>query len=71
MPPAPAPETSGDSIEQGVRRINQMAMAMGLRPLDVKEIEQILSQAEPPTPIRGIKTKSPPLVPTAIPMGSQ
>lgn len=57
--------SQGDHIEKGIRRINRMAMDTGFGPLNMKEIEMILSRATPPTSINGVEP-NPGAVPSAL-----
>lgn len=51
----PGPRSRVDPIEEGVRRIFQMTVAAGFKPLSTQDIEQILEKVEPPRAMPGVK----------------
>lgn len=56
-PQSAVPQEDGDPIERGLRHINTLTVAAGFGLLSAKDIERILTQVEPPTPVSGLRVR--------------
>lgn len=57
--PRAARPDQGDPVEQGLRRINRLAVATGFMPMTAPEIERILARETVPSAVPGVIPQSP------------